>query len=158
MQTDSPFKQRLTRAKILCRTHGLALTVQRRVVLESLLDRTDHPTADAVFEAVAPRLPGLSRTTIYRILDTFVRLRVVRRVPHENAVARFDPCVERHHHLACDVCGELIDLPDAVAGSPDVSRLAGLGVRVADYCIHFTGTCARCCASSSSQPNAKEAC
>ncbi len=156
MQNDSPLNQRLNRAETLCRTHGLALTVQRRAVLESLLDRTDHPTADDVFEAVAPRLPGLSRTTVYRILDTLVRLRVVRKVPHESAVARFDPCVERHHHLVCDVCGGLIDLPDSVAGSPDVSRLSALGVRVADYCIHFTGTCARCCASSS-QPNREEA-
>jgi hypothetical protein len=43
-------KERLTRAKALCRANGLALTVQRRVIHDALLDRTDHPTAKAARE------------------------------------------------------------------------------------------------------------
>ncbi|HRX84343.1 MAG TPA: transcriptional repressor, partial [Phycisphaerae bacterium] len=56
----------------LCRQQGLALTVQRRTILSVLLDSDDHPTADQVYEIVRQRLPGLSRTTVYRVLDTFV--------------------------------------------------------------------------------------
>ena len=137
-------KERFTRAKALCRANGLALTVQRRGILEELLDRTDHPTADEIFSAVAARLPGLSRTTVYRVLETLVRLKIIRRVPHEGAVARYDPRTERHHHLECDRCGTLVDLPGAAAVPLDLSRLTGLGVQVSEYCIHFTGTCSRC--------------
>ena len=142
-------KERLTRARALCRASGLALTVQRRVILDALLDRTDHPTAEDVFAAVAPRLPGLSRTTVYRVLEALVRVKVLRKVPHEGAVARFDPRTDRHHHLVCTRCGALFDLPDAVAGQLDPSGLTGLGIQVSDYCIHFTGTCAGCRRASS---------
>jgi Fur family peroxide stress response transcriptional regulator len=155
MQSRTLLKERLTRAKALCRANGLALTVQRRVILDALLDRADHPTAEDVFAAVAPRLPGLSRTTVYRVLETLVRVKVLRKVPHEGAVARFDPRTDRHHHLVCDRCGALFDLPDSAAGQLDLSDLAGLGIQVSDYCIHFTGTCADC-RRASLKPHRKE--
>jgi len=149
MQSRVLLSKRMAGAKALCRTNGLALTVQRRVILDALLDRTDHPTADDIFAAVAPRLPGLSRTTVYRVLETLVRVKVLRKVPHVGAVARFDPRTDRHHHLVCDRCGALFDLPDSVAGRLDLTGLAGLGIQVSDYCIHFTGTCAGCRRASS---------
>jgi Fur family peroxide stress response transcriptional regulator len=155
MHTRPLFKERLSRAKTLCRANGLALTVQRRVILDALLDRTDHPTADAIFAAVAPRLPGLSRTTVYRVLEALVRVKVLRKVPHEGAVVRFDPRTDRHHHLVCDHCGALFDVPDCVAGQLDLAGLAGLGIRVTEYCIHFTGTCGGC-RRASSKPHTKE--
>ena len=149
MQTQTLLEKRLTRARALCRANGLAMTVQRRVILDTLLDRTDHPTAEDVFRAVAPRLPGLSRTTVYRVLETLVRVKVLRMVPHESAVVRFDPRPDRHHHLVCGRCGALSDLPDSVAARLDLSGLAGLGIQVSDYCIHFTGTCLHCRRASS---------
>jgi len=155
MQTAVHHTDRLTRARALCRANRLALTVQRRVILEATVDRTDHPTADEVFESVASRLPGLSRTTVYRVLEAFVRAKILRKIAHASAVARFDPRVERHHHLVCERCGALTDLPDAVTGPLDLSPLIGLGVQVTDYCIHFTGTCS-CCRKASFNSNRRE--
>ena len=65
-------RQRLESFERLCRERGLSLTVQRRAVLEAVLDRGDHPTADQVYDEVKERLPGLSRTTVYRVLETLV--------------------------------------------------------------------------------------
>ena len=155
MQTGAHHTNRLTRARALCRDKHLALTVQRRVILEATVDRTDHPTADEVFESVAARLPGLSRTTVYRVLEAFVRANILRKIAHASAVARFDPRVERHHHLVCEQCGALTDLPDTVAAPLDLSPLIGLGIQVADYCIHFTGTCS-CCRKASNTSNRRE--
>jgi Fe2+ or Zn2+ uptake regulation protein len=59
MATTSP-----THADVLavaCRTSGLPVTVQRRAIFELLAGRTDHPTADQVWEAARQRLPGVSR-------------------------------------------------------------------------------------------------
>ncbi len=52
---------------------GVPFTVQRRAVWESLARRKDHPTADDVFESVEERMPGVSRTTVYRSLETLVQ-------------------------------------------------------------------------------------
>ena len=64
------------------REQGLSLTSQRRVILEALLKRKDHPTADQVYELVRDRLPGLSRATVYRALETLVQAGAARKVFH----------------------------------------------------------------------------
>ena len=74
------------------------MTVQRRAILETLAGHEDHPTADQVFEGVASRLPGLSRTTVYRVLETLVELGVIHKANHLGSAARYDPNTERHHH------------------------------------------------------------
>ena len=76
----------------LCRERGLALTVQRRIILENLASRADHPTADQIYEAVKERIRGLSRTTVYRVLETFVQLGVVTKVSNPQAKARAAAC------------------------------------------------------------------
>lgn len=122
------------------------MTVQRRLILEELVDRRDHPTADQVFESVRDRLPGLSRTTVYRVLDTFVEAGAARKVFHPDAVARFDPITERHHHLICQQCGKLADLEET-SELRDVTKLMQkrpTGFRITDYSINFTGICPDC--------------
>jgi Fur family peroxide stress response transcriptional regulator len=49
------------------------MTVQRRIVLEALSKRDDHPTADQVLEDVREDLPSMSRSTVYRCSTRWVR-------------------------------------------------------------------------------------
>lgn len=67
------------RLEALCRERGLPVTVQRRVIFAALLDHDDHPTVDRVFADVKNRIPGVSRTTVYRTLETLADLGTVRR-------------------------------------------------------------------------------
>lgn len=127
-----------------CRRRGLALTVQRRVILEDLLERRDHPTADQIFESVRRRLPNLSRTTVYRVLETLVEMGVAHKVHHPDAVARFDPVTTRHHHLICQVCERLTDLEDSLVPSVQPPDGGQMGFTILDYSINFTGICAEC--------------
>jgi len=136
-------RERLARSVNLCREHGLAMTVQRRAILEELVGRRDHPSADQIFDTVGERVPGLSRTTVYRVLEAFVRAGAARKVPHPDAVARFDPIFERHHHLLCERCGRLFDLEDSEVGGFTLPRSLGTFV-IRDYSINFTGVCAGC--------------
>jgi Fur family peroxide stress response transcriptional regulator len=127
-----------------CRRRGLALTIQRRAVYEELARRTDHPTADQVYDSVHGRLPGLSRTTVYRVLDTLVDQGFARKVHHAGGAARFDPMTERHHHLVCDGCGRLVDLDDASVGGVRLPDAGRTGFEIRDYSISFTGLCRNC--------------
>jgi Fur family peroxide stress response transcriptional regulator len=135
---------RTTRFEEDCRRRGLALTIQRRAVFEELAERRDHPTADQVYDAVQPRLPGLSRATVYRVLDTLVLQGFARRVQHAAGAVRFDPVTERHHHLVCDRCGRLSDLDDSAVKPVRLPDARGTGFRVDDYTISFSGLCSRC--------------
>jgi len=127
-----------------CRAHGLALTVQRRVIMESLAERTDHPTADQLYETVRTRLRGISRTTVYQVLETLVGIGAVQKISNPEAKARFDADTARHHHLYCVGCQKIHDVHDPSLNDlvlpPD--RLAGFSVT--DFSIQFSGLCPDC--------------
>jgi Fur family peroxide stress response transcriptional regulator len=140
-QEGSP---RLAEFERACRRRGLAVTIQRRAVFAELSRRRDHPSADQVYEALHRRLPGLSRTTVYRVLETLVEAGFARKVQHADAIARFDPVVERHHHLVCEGCGALVDLDDAAVPALSLPDTRRSGFRIRDYSVSFTGLCPRC--------------
>jgi len=72
-------QKKLDLLESISRERSLPVTVQRRVVLDTLLDRQDHPTVDQLYEDVRERMPGVSRTTIYRALETLIDLGLARR-------------------------------------------------------------------------------
>ena len=138
-------RERLRRFEDVCRRRGLSLTVQRRAILEAVLDRADHPTADRVFDEVSRRIPGVSRTTVYRVLEMLVEVGVITKACSPGAATRFDPMTHRHHHLVCLHCDKLIDLEDA-----ELDRRIKLpsskshSFEIRDFSVHFRGICAEC--------------
>lgn len=128
----------------LCRARGLALTSQRRVIFAAIADRRDHPTADTVYEAVRDRLPGVSRTTVYRVLETLVRAGAITKACHPGSAARYDPLIHRHHHLVCMRCEKVIDIEDDQLDALPLPRVSGMGFEISDFCVHFRGVCADC--------------
>jgi Fur family peroxide stress response transcriptional regulator len=128
----------------LCREQRLPVTTQRRAVFEAIIGRKDHPTADQIYDEVRERLPSISRTTVYRILDGLVQLGLITKICHPGSAARFDPKTHQHHHLVCLRCDTIIDLEEKRLNRltwPDVRKH---GFEIRDYHIHFRGICARC--------------
>ncbi len=133
-----------------CRAQGLPLTTQRRMIFEAVLQRSDHPTADQIYHDIQPQMPNVSRTTVYRVLETLVQLEMIRRANHTGAAARFDPNIGHHHHVICQVCQTLRDIDaSAIDGLTLPSRFP-LGFTMTDYSIYFSGVCVDC------QPRADE--
>ena len=73
-----------------CRDRGITLTVQRRTIAESVLQRHDHPTADQIYEDVKTRAPEISRATVYRTLETLVEMGAIQRAHYLGPSSRFD--------------------------------------------------------------------
>lgn len=137
-------QHRIEQFERLCRERGLPVTTQRRTIFEMILEREDHPTADQIYDQVRGRIHTISRTTVYRILETLVELGLITRICHPGSVARFDPKTQRHDHLVCLGCEAIIDLEEKMPGEmawPDVRRY---GFEIRDYHIHFRGLCAAC--------------
>lgn len=128
----------------LCRRRRLALTVQRRAVLDTLFGRGDHPTADAIYQAVSARLRGISRATVYRVLQTLVDNGVARKVCHPGACARYELYKDLHHHLVCLHCGQMEDFHDAALNTLRLPDFGGTGFHMSDYSIQFRGLCHDC--------------
>jgi len=130
------------------RARGLACTVQRRAVFECLSAHDDHPTAEIVHAEVNARLGGISRPTVYRVLDTLAELGLVRRVEHPGSAARFDARTDHHNHLICVDCGAVADFECSHDDAVSLPNVAECGFEVHDFSVHFTGRCARCAADA----------
>ena len=145
MKSVLPFKQnKLELLETISRARKLPVTVQRRVVLSALLDRNDHPTVDQLFDDVKERMPGVSRTTIYRALETLVELGLARRTSHFEATARFDGNTDHHHHLLCRRCNRVEDIEHPSLNKFALPNLGGIPFEISDYSIYLEGLCAAC--------------
>jgi Fur family transcriptional regulator, peroxide stress response regulator len=136
--------EKLRRFEAICADLGLPLTVQRRSILEAVADRTDHPSAEVIFDALRGEHPEISRATVYRTLDLFAEVGVIRKVCHPGSSVRYDPNTDRHHHLVCMECSRMVDFED-----PDLDRIplpgtGRQGFRISDYTIQFRGICGEC--------------
>lgn len=137
-------EQRLQDFDALCREQGLPRTVQRRDILRAVLQRDDHPTVDEIFESVRGHIPGLSRTTVYRVLDTLCNMGMLRRLHHPGATLRVDGKITRHHHLVCRVCHRVVDIDSKKFDSICLSPSQRHGFLVEDFTVHFHGVCKDC--------------
>jgi len=136
--------QRIELFRRLCRDRGERCTVQRRVILETVLDLDNHPSADQIDEVVDSRLPGIARTTIYRSLEHLTRMGVITKACHPGRVTRFDPRLELHHHLVCLRCNEIIDFEDDELNTLSIPDTSAFGFEVNDYRVQLRGICQSC--------------
>lgn len=127
-----------------CRQHGLPVTIQRRAIFEYLAGREDHPTADQIYGAVSERIPGVSRTTIYRVLETLIRIGILSKACHSGAATRFDAKNTRHHHLVCTVCDQLVDVEDTRLDALELPAVRKRGFKVTGFSVLFHGICPDC--------------
>ncbi len=127
-----------------CRNNGLALTIQRRAIFEALASRFDHPTVDQVYDDISEKLKGISRTTVYRVLETFVSIGIARKISNPESKARFDADTKRHHHLTCIHCGAVLDLHDPALDNLVPQTGKSPDFDILDYSITFTGLCSGC--------------
>jgi len=127
-----------------CRAAGIRVTAQRLAVYEALAADGAHPTADALYTRLARVMPGLSRTTVYRVLDSLERRGLIRRVSSTAGVARFDARPEAHQHLVCRVCGAIVDVSLPTFRRLGVPR-GPLPRFVAEHVeVQVVGRCAAC--------------
>lgn len=127
-------------AKIL--SHGLKSTPQRIAVYKLLVGRSDHPTAEAIYQALLPHFPGLSLATVYNVLDSLCEKNLVSRVKTERGTMRYDAIEEPHHHLYCESSDRMEDYSD-----PNLDQILASyfekkdikGFRITDIKLQLTG-------------------
>ena len=94
---------------------------QRESIKTCLMNRTDHPTADALYLSIREEFPNISLGTVYRNLGVLMEEGLVISVGHVNGQERYDATVESHPHFVCRQCHSVLDLelPDTVGGMLD---------------------------------------
>lgn len=105
--------------RALFAAHGLRCTRQRQVVYAALAGSREHPTAEAIHEAVRASAAGskepgegaISLATVYNTLETLTQRGLCRKIATPGGPCRYDALTHEHAHvLAAD--GSLLDLPE----------------------------------------------
>jgi Fur family ferric uptake transcriptional regulator len=121
----------------------------RRAVLELLDGQRCALTALEVEDALRRRSTrGVSRASVYRILQDLEGLGLVQRVETGQAMVRFERAQEdhHHHHLVCDGCGLVMPFSDP-ALERAISRLSErVPLAVSEHEIVLRGSCRDCAA------------
>ncbi len=91
---------------------NLKITPQRLAVYEVILKLPDHPTADQIIRLVRKKNPNISPGTIYKTLETFVKNNLIKKVKTDADVMRYDPILDKHHHLYCTESDRIEDYYD----------------------------------------------
>jgi len=137
-------RRRLAEFQRRCRAQGIPLTTQRRLILKAVLDLSCHPTADEVHAQPSLRRARISRATIYRTLESLVRLGLITKACHPGGVVRYDGRTELHHHLICLRCDAVMDIADARLDALPIPDTAPFGFDVQDFRVQLRGLCRRC--------------
>ena len=115
--------KRLSEFAARCRRGGLAVTPQRLAIIEALLNSTDHPRAERIFDEVRQRHPHISLATVHRTLETLCRIGEARKVTALHDSARYDGNLKPHHHVICVRCRRIRDVE--ISGFGRVLQQAG---------------------------------
>lgn len=94
---------------------GYKLTSPRRTIIETLKRRGGHPNAREVLLELSRDHPEIGLTTIYRTLDLYVKLGILKRYDFGDRQGRYEFSTEEsdhHHHLICKNCIKVIEYRD----------------------------------------------
>ena len=121
---------------------------QREAIIKYLTGRTDHPSAESVYQALRLTYPNISLGTVYRNLGLLEENGQLMRIPMDNGSDRFDPNASPHYHFLCRKCGCLQDVPMTALDSLNQLAQAHLGGVVESHTLIFKGLCESCKSSS----------
>ena len=127
-----------------CRERGLRVTPQRVAVLKALSGAKDHPTADAIHRRVRAEHPNISFDTVNRTLLTFAEVGIVDIVEGRGGPRRFDPNMEKHHHVHCVRCGRIVDFYSDVFDGLAVPKEVEESFKVLSKKVAVTAICRDC--------------
>jgi Fur family peroxide stress response transcriptional regulator len=119
-------------------------TIQRQIVLETLLMLNAHPTIDEIYAIIRKDHPSISKTTVYRNLRLLSENGVVHQVFLPDGLVRYESRIERHYHFRCKNCGKIFDIdiehPIDINGA--VQKQSGFQIDGHD--VVFNGICTNC--------------
>jgi Fe2+ or Zn2+ uptake regulation protein len=92
-------------------------------------------------------MPTISLRTVYQTLNDLASMGELSPLDVGSGSTRFDPNLEPHHHLVCDVCGRIDDVHAEFPGVA-VPASVDAGFEVTATEIVFRGRCAGCAAAA----------
>ena len=126
------------------------MTSQRRLILETLEDSPDHPTAEDIYIRARQNDASLHLSTVYRTLhwledEGLVSPRLFE--DEERRQERFDPVTadsSDHYHFRCRICNGIFEFSEPRINLIKEEYQAHYGGQVESASLVYYGVCKRC--------------
>jgi len=122
---------------------------QRELILNSLKNRMDHPTAEILYADLKNQMPGIGIATVYRNLADLCENGNIIKIKSNYGPDRYDGNIEPHIHFECNKCHEIYDIemqnPNTRKVDNEIKRLTeDIGAEYANSSIYINGLCKKC--------------
>ena len=120
------------------------MTKQRAAILMVVRDAEKHLTAGEIFERVRRAEPTIAYGTVYRTLHLLAERGLILEFPFGDQASRFDRRTDRHDHVHCAICGELVDVDVPSTLLARVVAEEQTGYLISAHQTVFSGVCPDC--------------
>ena len=132
-------------AREVLREKGLKSTVQRLAVVHVLHTSRKSLSVGEIHDGVKDMLGATGLATIYRTLEMFEDLGIVKRLHFPGGGYGYAFCQGEHvHHMVCVDCRGVFDFPECPVESFDYASVEKQGFRVKDHFVQLFGQCVKC--------------
>lgn len=132
---------------------ALKYSRQRESIKEFLMGRTDHPTADTIYDNVRLVYPNISLGTVYRNLSLLSDIGEIQKLPSFGGVDRFDGRTDPHCHFMCTSCGQVSDIDCDDTNDLIVHASKNFNGKITKCTARFYGICEECLQSEEKKEN-----
>jgi Fur family transcriptional regulator, peroxide stress response regulator len=127
-----------------CAERRLAVTHQRVIIYQALMDTRHHPSPEEVYRRVRRQIPSISLGTVYKNIKTFIDHGLLREASPHHGCARLEVNLAPHHHLVCLRCKAIMDLDDEAVEPVRLKTHPPAGFQVERCSVEVLGICEKC--------------
>lgn len=111
-----------------------------RVMIYDFLKGTDvHPTVDEIYSELAPKVPTLSKTTVYNTVKLFADCGLSKTITIDKTQVRYDADITMHGHFMCEKCNRVYDFRLDSAFTDDLEDFD-----ISFKEVYYGGVCRNC--------------
>lgn len=126
------------------RDNGFKVTPQRLAVYQVLSETREHPNAEMLFDKLQPQYPMMSLATVYKTIEIFSQLNLIKILNTGEDSFRYDADVSEHGHIKCGRCNVVKDVLDIDLTSITNEVQEKTGYTIDSKQVYFFGTCPEC--------------
>lgn len=132
-------------AREVLREKGLKSTAQRLAVVHVLHTSRKSLSVGEIHDRVKDMLGTTGLATIYRTLEMFEGLGIVKRLHFPDGGHGYAFSQGEHvHHMVCVDCRGVFNFPECPVENFDYASVEKQGFRVKDHFIQLFGQCVKC--------------
>ena len=133
--------------KRIVKQKGLKYTEQREIVLNILINATDHLSAEEVYNEIKTQYPesNIGIATVYRALSFLEEVDLITSITFGTDGKKYESNAKSHHdHLICTSCGKIVEFLDDEIEKRQERIAKKNKFKITSHSMQLYGTCEDC--------------